>query len=281
MSRKSLISLSFAAIAAMLLSSCSPSAYILNLESRAASESGLELASKSIGVVYLESEDGVDSLFNNRVSDALAFALENEYFDGQEAIRVYNLQKDPAGNYSSKDTLSQLILALDKDVIMLLDTPVLADKDSKGRYPVSSKLYVYDSMSDDNVVILNSHTAVLSLSDEDKALSIGTSFSSPFKSSWVREEIPVLYYDFGKGKWLEALGYADDMNWEKAISIWMDSAKDPKPAVASAAKYNIALGCYILGQYELASEWLKSSDESYPLALNQDLRSKIDSRRKK
>ncbi|MDO5442305.1 MAG: DUF6340 family protein [Bacteroidia bacterium] len=265
-----------------MAASCSQSVYILDMESRGPSESGLDLAGKSVSVVYLESADGTDSLYNNRVSDALAYKLETEYFDGREAVSVYNMVKDPEGDYSSKDTLSQFIMMLDKDVVMLLDTPEMKEKTEKGQIPVSSCLYVYDSMSDGEVVTMVGKTSVASMDDAVKRSSlIGGALASPMISRWVSEQCALIYYDDAASKWMKAIELADEMKWAEAIEIWMEYAKSKDAAKASSAKYNIAYGCYILEQYDLALEWLKSSDDSHPLSLNQGLRTRIQNKMKK
>lgn len=278
--KKSFIRICMAAFAAMSFAACSPSAYVLSLESRAPSESGLTLSDKSMSVVYLESPDGSDSLFNNRIADALAYALETEYFEGAEAVKVYNLQKEADGDYSSKDTLSQYIMLLDTDVVMFLDTPAYTPHNGTlSSFPISSKLYVYDSMNkEEEVVKLNGHVSVSSLTDATKAANIGTSLASPLKSKWKKEDVTVLYFD--EHKWIDALEQAYDMKWDKAMEKWMELARSGNAIKASSAMYNVALGCFILDQYELALEWLERSDKTYPISLNQSLRTKIKARMK-
>lgn len=268
--------LSFAAaIAALSFAACSPSAYILSLESRAPSESGLNLSGKSMSIVYLESENGSDTLFNNRAADALAYALEADYFSGEQGVKVYNLPKDPEGDYASRDTLSQYIMMLDTDVVMILDTPSLVPATAGSSGPsVYSKLYAYDSMNkEEEVLTFSAHTSVTSLEDTYKATSIGTSIAKPLKTQWKKEDYTVVYFD--EYKWVNAVELADDMKWADAIEIWMELSRTNNAAKASSAKYNVALGCYLLEQYDLALEWLESSDKSYPLSLNQGLRSRI------
>ena len=279
MSKKNFLQLCLAALLALLMCSCSPSAYVLSLESRAPSESGLSLAGKSLAVVYLESENGADSLYNNRAADALAYALEDEYFDGEEAVNVYNLVKDPAGVYSSKDTLSQYIMLLDCDVVMILDTPALTVQDSDSSIPVNSRLYIYDSMAkDEEVITLDARSVVSSISDAARSSRIGESLAKPLKNQWQNEDFTLVYFD--EYKWIEALELADSMKWPEAIEKWMELSKSNNASKASSAKYNVAVGCYVLGQYDLALEWLESSDKSYPLSLNQPLRTKIQKKNK-
>jgi hypothetical protein len=260
----------------MALVSCSPSAYVLNLESRRPSESGLDLAGKSLSVIYLESSDGRDSLFNNRAADALAYGLEGEFFDGAEAVKVYNLVKDEDGDYASRDTASQYIMLLDSDVVMILDTPDVRENASGLNPTLASRLYVYDSMAgkDDGVTVLQSTTSTV-LSDATRAMNVGNALLKPLRSQWEHETYTVLYFEGLGRKWIDATLKADEMKWADAIELWMDLAKLKNTTQASCAMYDIALGCYMLEQYDLAMEWLDASDKTLPLSLNRGLRKRI------
>ena len=276
---KSLSVLSFviAVLSAAALASCAPSAYVMQVESRKPSECGLDLTGKSLSVVYLESPDGCDSLFNNRAADALAYSLESDFFDGEEAVKVYNLTKDAAGDYASKDTASQYIMLLDSDVVMILDTPVAGESHTGRSLPVTSKLYVYDSMAgeDDGVTTLQCSSSAASLTDESRAMNMGTALVKPLRSRWEQEQFTVLYFDGLGRKWIDAVLLADDMKWAEAIDLWMDLARQKNRTQSSCARYDIALGCYMLGQYDLALEWLDSSDAMFPISLSKGLRKRI------
>lgn len=276
---KSLSVLSFvtAVLCGAALASCSPAAYVMQMESRKPSESGLDLTGKSLSVIYLESPDGRDSLFNNRAADALAYGLETDLFNGEEAVKVYNLTKDEAGDYASKDTVSQYIMLLNSDVVMILDTPEVGESRTGRSFPVVSKLYVYDSMSgeDDGVTTLQVSSSTASLTDESRAMNMAYLLLRPLRSKWEQEQFTILYFDCLNRRWADAVILADDMKWAEAIDIWMDLSKSRNTTVTSCARYNVALGCFMLGQYDLALEWLDSSDAVRPLSLNKGLRKRI------
>ena len=276
---KSLSVLSFviAALCGAALASCSPAAYVMQMESRKPSECGLDLAGKSLSVIYLESPAGRDSLFTNRAADALAYGLESDLFDGEEAVQVYNLTKDAAGDYASKDTASQYIMLLNSDVVMILDTPEVGESRTGRSFPVMSKLYVYDSMSgeDDGVTTLQVSSSAASLTDEGRAMNMGSALLKPLRSNWEQEQFIVLYFDGLNRKWIDAVLLADDMKWAEAIDMWMDLSKSNNATVSSCARYDVALGCFMLGEYDLALEWLDSSDALRPLSLNKGLRKRI------
>lgn len=277
MKKVSFISLVALAVLGAASVSCSPAAYVMQLESPKPSESGLKLTGKSMSVIYLESPDGRDSLFNNRVADALAYALEGEYFGGEEAVKVYNLVKDADGDYSSTDTLSQYIVLLDSDVVMILDTPEVSESVTGRSAPASSMLYVYDSMSGEveDVIRLKSSTTISGLDDVSRAMNIGNSLAKPLRNQWESEQFTVLYFDGLGRKWVDATLKADALKWDEAIDLWMDLAKLKDRTQSSCARYDIALGCFMLGQYDLALEWLDSSDATLPLSLNKGLRKRI------
>ena len=271
------------AIAALALAACSPNVYMMSLESRSPSLAGLDLAGKSMAVIYLESPDGCDSLFNNRVADALAYTLEQDYFDGEEAVGVYNLVKDPDGDYATRDTASQYVMLLDSDVVMIIDTPETAQVNSQGLLPTVNRVYVYDSLGGevDDISSLSCTAYPKSLTDASKAVNVGASLGASLVSQWKEEVFNVLYFeDALGGPWVKAISKAEQMQWPDAMIIWMDLVMNKNNIKASAARYNLALGCYVMEQYDLALEWLDSSDKLYPISISKSLRTLINQKAK-
>lgn len=64
------------------------------------------------------------------------------------------------------------------------------------------------------------------------------------------------------------------------MDIWMTFLDTNDPLKRSSAEYNIAVACYMLGDYALAKEWLELSDNDNRLPLSDALHKRIDSRRK-
>ena len=263
----------------LAITSCGPSSYLMLLDKRQTSPSGLDLAGKSIALVYLESESGVDSLFNNRLSDLLALGLEEEYFSGERAVDVLHLVKEEGGDYKSRDSLSRYVMELDSDVVLLVDVPVLVARDSKGREQYETLLYAYDSMGKDTVTVISSKYRADKLNDVSKALSVGSSLLSPLKSEWITEDFQFIYYN-GSRKWTDGISYAEECEWGKATETWLDLIRESAPQGQSCAMYNIAVACFINGEYDLALEWLDQSDKIQPISLSRTLRKRIDDRKK-
>lgn len=300
-----------AVLAAFTLTACGPSATVLDVDMRVPSKSGLDLAGKSMAVVYLEDPSGRDSVFNGNMAEGFATELEKSYFDGEKAIQLYKLPKDPDGDYSDRDTLIHLVMQTDDDVIFLFDSPDFGDvrvtrgpsalesKDSSilatATIPYTIKLYAYDSRSgSDSVRIFSGNASTkehLFASDDEgdhliasrvfsglakQGMTTGELSAGKFKSQW-REESFVLYY-YEETAWEQALDNAFDMKWREAMKSWMSLAGTNNVRRRSCACYNMAVGCFMLGEKDLALKWLDQSDKDYKLSASDYLRNRIRSK---
>ena len=79
--RKSGVLLSVVSILSAAVS-CGPSAYLLDIETRQPSASGINLIGKTVSVVYADKGESEDSLFSAAMSSAFASVLE----DDQETV---------------------------------------------------------------------------------------------------------------------------------------------------------------------------------------------------
>lgn len=259
------------------LGSCTPTAYNLIYESRKPSDSGLDLGGKSMAVVYLESEDGRDSLYNNLFSDAFAQALEAEYFDGEVGVDVYHQLKEEGKDYSSVKEMSDMVINLGNDVIFLVDTPEYSE-DGK---TTLSKMYVYDSMSGGSDEVYKkslSATATMAVSQGAVARKLATSMAKDFLGNWSKESVILLCFDW-EDEWIEAAVHANDMEWKEASDIWLSLLGRKTGLARSAAEYNMAVACYIEDELDLATEWLERSDKDYAVSISSMLRQKIETKK--
>ena len=249
------------------------------------------------------------------IADGLAYALEQDYGTGEGSVGIYRMRVVPGGNYSSRDTLVNLLMDTGSDVIFLVDTlsvglmtmggassvaaPSSPDSSyiSTGNIPFKMKLYCFDAMNKDEKVYDYSGSsvavpfaysdgrqtentirerAVASLSE--LGFEIGTTISASFKSQWKYEQYSVVYFD--SPRWFTAMEYADRYYWKDAMNIWMELLDTNDMLKRSCAAYNLALASYMLGDYELASMWLDRSDIDNKLPLSDALRKRIDERKK-
>ena len=84
------------------------------------------------------------------------------------------------------------------------------------------------------------------------------------------------YYD--NERWYKALDKAEAYDWKGAMDSWIGLLDTGDRLKRSCAEYNIAVACYMLGDYALASEWLDRSDKDNKLPLSDALRKRIETR---
>lgn len=268
----------FALCAALLLSACAPSRHAVQVEMRYPSKSGVELAGKIISVVYLTDGNELGDEFNSSMAEGFAKALELDYATGEGSVGVYSL-KYLGGTYSQKDTLVNLLMDTGCDVIFLFDKVGVAQIDNDVN-KFSIKLYCFDAMNkSENVHTFVGSTLVNKKSENlaNEAVKAGDVIAGSFKSQWKHEQYSIVYYE--TENWYNALMRAEAYDWKGAMDIWMNLLSTSDLLKRSCAEYNIAVACYMLGDYGLATEWLDRSDEDNKLPLSDALRKRIEARK--
>lgn len=306
----------FWAAALLSLVSCGPQAFLMDVEMRHPSKSGLDLARKSMAVVYLDNGSPADSAFNGAMASSFARSLEKDYFGGDEVIPLYRMAKG-TGNYAAKDSLVRLVMETGEDVVFLFDSTefgeMSAGENQRSTYPANSdsayvsrvtlpfriSLYAYDSMNKrDTVLSFNGGNVIRpgvyhdgrlgpgELSERvwdyvaPAAETVGAQATGKFLSQWQKESFYIIYYE--QAEWERAATLAYNYEWKEAVELWMKlytKALDVKSQKQkrSCAAYNIGLGCFMLGQSELALRWLDRSDADQILSVTQSLRQTIQS----
>ncbi|MDT3356882.1 MAG: DUF6340 family protein [Bacteroidota bacterium] len=284
------------AIALMsVLVSCAPTTYLLPLQARHPSKSGNDLGMKTMAVVYLY--EGKDSLMNKTIAESFTEALEADYFDGDDQIALYRMQKVADGNYSAKDTLVNLVLDSGQDVVFLFDTPVYGDMTVNGRtnadvkLPLNMRMYMYDSMDKaDTVKTYRGRTVLRQRMNvpEDytdvqaeafvwanaRPAYVGSNAAANFLPVW-KDEAYLYYTVPGSGKWDKAADYFSGFNFRDAMKVWMEICENSKGDRRAMAEYNIAVACHILGKDDLAAKWLDRSELVLKTKQSGELRTKI------
>lgn len=273
----------------LLLAACGPSSYMMTMEVRKPSESPIDLNGKTISVVYLEDSAPYDTAFSYHVADGLAKKIEEDFFDGEVGVTLFKLPRTE-GDYSSKDTLVNLVMDTENDVIFLLDQPkfgkaVRNDQTNKWTVPFQITLHAYDSMGPVDSVYTFTGSSTLEGGVEPAANSIwnytqsqafnaGYSSASKFSPEWKEDSIGIVYYDY-KTAWMDALDLAYEFKWEEAMDKWMTLTNTHNHTERACAEYNLAVGCYVTGKYELSRKWLELSDKDGPISLSRDLSRKL------
>ena len=304
----------FLTIAACLLAvSCGPSKHAVHVEMRHPSKSGIDLAGKIVSVVYLENDDVVATDFCEAMADGFAYSLEEDYGTGSGSIGIYRMRKDRDADYSSKDSLFNILMDTGADVVFLFDTVsfgnMVVGGPSKVGYkaspdssfissstvPFTMKMFCFDGMNkEDKVQAFGGSSmarpSVYSNGKDDstvarakawKALGAegwdaGLEVAESFKSQWKHEQYSIVYFD--SQKWYDALVQAEQYDWKGAVDTWMSLLDTNDLLKRSCAEFNISVACYMLGDYQLASDWLDQSDKDNKLPLSDAMRKRIDAR---
>lgn len=301
-------------VLAALAASCSPTRHVIYLEMRHPSKSGIELAGKNVAIVHLENDNVFSNDLSKGIAEGMSESLAQDYETGEGSVPVFSMRVAPGGRYASKDTLVNLLIDTGADVLFLVDTlnvgamtmggatsvasPESPDSTyiSTGNLPFKIKLYCFDAMNKDEKVFAyggNSTAVPYAYSDGRQSdeiirqramkslpllgLEAGKTISSNFKSQWKNEQYSVLYFD-GE-KWYKALEYADALMWHPAMEIWLELVETKDLMKRSSAAYNLALASYMLGDYDLATEWLDLSDKDNKLPVSDSLRKRINARK--
>ena len=128
-----------------MMVSCGPMRHAVQVEMRYPSKAGIELAGKSISVVYLENKDQDAREFNSHMADGFAYALEEEYGTGEGSVPVYSMVRSVDGDYAQKDTLFRILMEVGSDVVFLIDTVKLGSMRVDGATRVASAVSVDSS----------------------------------------------------------------------------------------------------------------------------------------
>ena len=298
-------------LAALALAACSPQTLTLSVDMRHPSKSGLDLAKKTMSIVYMD-DDKPDTTFSNGVASALARSLEEDYFGGNEAIGVYKIPTDSV----SLDLMHRLVIDTGDDVVFLLGPPSFGEValsenvalqqpvsvDSafiaQAQIPYAAKLFVYDSMDkEDRLQVFRGNsilrTQVYSSGVtapeflKDKALEskelgaelVGKQISNRFVPTWKTEAYSLYYFEGWDDDWVQAAYLASEMEWKKAADIWMKKIGDNSYTKRACACYNTALAFYMMGDLNLATKWLDRADQFGTPSLSPGLRKRIEARK--
>ncbi len=257
--------------------SCSPVAYMIPLEVRTPSSSGLDLGGKNYAVIYQSDSLNVEQ---EDFQNTFAYEFMNQLVEGNdspEGSAVYAWRNpDPAS--ASKDSLVNMVIDTGNDVVIFLKPTNFNSTVGQSGYEFTINLSIYDSMGKEDQVqqFARTNTVNQKLSQENSttiATKSAKEISQFFTSQWKMQQFTFLYYS--TEKWYKAMSAAEQMQWEDAINIWLELTNTKNLLKRSSAAYNISVACYLLGEYQLALEWLDRSDKDQPLSLSAGHRKRI------
>ena len=302
-------------LAALLLAAaCSPQIYTVHLDVRQPSPSGLDLAGKSIAVVYMDSPFPADSLLDHTLASALGGELGQDYFGNPDAVSLFHI---PQADSISVSLMRSLVMDTGEDVVFLLDShldePVTeSNRENPGAHgvdsafvcsfqvPLKTALYLYDSMGDDQVRRFGGssvlRTAVFNngiVPEEhlrDQALKqaatesdpMGVRIASRFRSDWKTEGFSFYYYDdYNVDRWIDGLEKVSGGQFAAAVDAWSPLLKGNSAIQKACAAYNIAMAFYMMDDMEMAVRWLDCAEKWENVTLASGLRKRIGKRLEK
>jgi hypothetical protein len=240
--------------------SCGPARHAITVQMRHPSRSGLDLGGKIISVAYSKiGEPSADS-FNAAMAGSFADVLEDDYATGEGSIKLIGVDGAKA-DYAQRDSLISILMNTGSDMVFLFASPDFTSINTSGATPVKLTLYCYDGMNKEDKVFAFTGTTVItsasgaSLSND--AVDTGKTVSEIFKAEWKHEQYSIAYFD--GARWYEALYRAEEYDWKGAMDIWFSLLDTNDMMKRACAEFNISVACYMLGDFELADEWLKKS----------------------
>ncbi len=77
--------------------------------------------------------------------------------------------------------------------------------------------------------------------------------------AWKTINLMIYYYE--SENWIQALEYAYNFEWKKALDIWLLEADSLNSRKAYCAAHNISVACEVLEMNELAREWRERAEK--------------------
>jgi hypothetical protein len=279
----------------MLVISCSPTLFEMAVDVRRSAVFPINLEEKSITIYmtpYEEENTTVnDSLLKTAFASGVAMGLETELNLSNEAVYIYN-HYPPENLAVDMEYIQSLARLADSDIVILIDSIYVSDftrlenivmgQNQEVQYlyaSFNSKVSVYDGITAEVVAKVDQkdtvYWEVLTKSDLNTASSkegvekivnmvaprVGRDIAGRFFPSWVTEHRRLFVY--GNPMWVKAYNYAQVFEWDKAIGIWLPEVDNKNGYRAACAAINIAVGCEMRGDPELALEWLLTAESLY------------------
>lgn len=104
---------------------------------------------------------------------------------------------------------------------------------------------------------------------------IGEKLASYLTPQWETQERMLITYE-GERNWNEAYDLAQEFKWKEAIDSWMPLTRSENPKKAAFAAYNIAVGCEMLEQFDLAEKWIQFSLKKFRFREAYELKNHLD-----
>ena len=276
----------FMALLGLALAGCAtPQAMMFDVEVMTPKAFVLNLDEQNASVVATYDLQKKDSTNMACIASGAATYLEEKNALEVGSVGAYTIPSDEYQGTNDKEYLEQLMMATGSPILVILDGLNLEkfrlSREYNGMLGTgsfltmkgSTSITVYDAIQDTTLFqkrvsdsILFKIPYELSLSESsvkdfiaanDSIImtAFGQKLADHICNSWVEEEWMLIDYP-DDSAWHGAYKNAMDFKWEEAIKAWIPLTEDQKPEKASYAAFNIAVACQMLGQTDLAIEWV-------------------------
>ncbi len=281
--------------AALLVSACAPSAYYFNVDVKDKEAVELPLEERSVAVlavyedyVGVASRAGLDSVNCTNAAMGIAEKIEDGYSKNRGSVLVYSV---PESEALSEDYIQYLLVKTGAQVFVVVRdmkfyNPRVYKVGVMGAYdnanvivPFSLDVSVVDGITNSSLYNSSVRDSVYmqvlpSVIEEDRLGStitgympqiskgIGNKTGAMLSPKWETQTRMLISY-VGERGWESAYLLSQEFKWKEAIEIWMVLARSENPKRRACAAYNIAVGCEMLEQFDLALKWAELSIKNY------------------
>lgn len=298
-----------------LLMACGPQAVLFDVEVRKEADTDLQYSNGNTAVFFVipKTSDSLmnvsDSLYLSYAAIGLAEKIEEDKEIESEKIGVYALlQNEFCGFGKSADAnyFNDLMLSsgaqneifirdfnFDKYSVEKVANEYYNEYNSVSiTIPYAIKMDVYNALSNkliygkvlNDTVFINAYYENYRNNNFESLIikklpeisnKIGAKLGALLSPQWEAETLMLINYN-SIPKWKEACSKAiDSFKWDEAIKLWMPYTKSDNACKAAYAAYNIAIGCQMNEQFDIAKQWIDFAEKQYNFRELQLLKNKL------
>ena len=232
-----------------------------------------------------------DSLSANFLAQGTARQLELNNALEEGAIGAFTIPAQEFRGTSDKEYLEQLMLATGSRCLFIVSNIELrpekieksvsvGDIESFCICPIKAHIDIYDAVADtllykkiqtDTMYVRVPNRFTGSKQEANKYIqandslirsTFGTLIADEVSPKWIPEEWMLIDYPTDNA-WHSAYKNAMDFKWEDAIKGWLPLTESENKDKASYAAFNIAVACQMLGNTDLALNWIQFARNNY------------------
>ncbi|MBR6465333.1 MAG: hypothetical protein IKS82_02740 [Bacteroidales bacterium] len=276
----------FLALLGLVLAGCgTPQAMLFNVDVLQPKKFTLAVDEQPVAVVATYKDKASDSTSSANLALGAARYIETGNALDEGSVGAFTIPEEEYTGAGDKEYMEGLMLATGSETLVIVRDIEMGDVEVSrtfdeisgmsivGILPVKANMDVYDAIADTTIFSerisdnLKFHipldqnltqqgiSAFLSANDSLIVSAVGALLAKHISYQWIEEEWMLIDYP-EESAWHNAYKDAMDFKWEEAIKAWMPLTEDKNSEKASYAAFNIAVACQMLGQTDLAIEWL-------------------------